>query len=414
MLKRLLLISLCLFFSLFLKAQISDANLKERVAYLSLQSLGDEEITNYLYDYLQNIGLLMLTDRNGDDFMMHNNNGDTISSKNIVGIIPGYDPILKSEYILLGAHYDRITPPAANHNASGVAALCEVAKIISENKFIFRRSVIIAFFGAGELGNAGSWYFVNRSFPEPDKIRFMLDFNSLGRAGEDFPFQVFAGVPTSSQRILVEEVNNRPFSLQGKLIENAPFSSDYINFYEKEIPILLLTTGTTTLKGSANDTPDLLDYFQMKQIVEWSYSFSMLVANQGVSDAPNELEETSLSGDKIYSQFEVEKRATYMKSDERTFLRDWVYKYISYPQSALDAGVTGDVECEFVVNKKGEIRDVTVVKSVSPALDNEVVKVIKASPKWKPASVGGKNVDVRIRVVVEFRATKDGKVGIKW
>ena len=58
----------------------------------------------------------------------------------------------------------------ADDNASGVASLIEIAKQVQQNKFMFRRSVIFAFFGAEEVGMAGSWYFLNRSFNNVDQI----------------------------------------------------------------------------------------------------------------------------------------------------------------------------------------------------------------------------------------------------
>lgn len=437
------LCALSLFSSSAMRSQTLEKSLEQRVKFLCNVKESDGNnvssviISDSLYNYLQSIGVMMLTNASGDDFKMERAAGDTVSARNIVGIIPGYDPQLRSEYILLGAHYDRVIAPGANRNASAVAALQEIAQLISKNKFIFRRSVIIAFFDAGELANAGSWYFVNRSFPEVEKIRFMIDLNTLGRGGEEFPFQVFAGMPTKITNSSIAEVNQQPFYLKAEFLRGIPQSSDYASFYDKGIPVALFTTGATPFDKTHNDTPDLLDYFQLSQITEWIYSFSQFVANGasedfdanssvqdgngggglGINGSGNIFVGKNASGGKAettYFQSEVDKRATFMKGDERTFLRDWVYKYISYPDSALEKGTQGVVEAEFTVDKKGEVKDVKVVKSVTEALDKEVVKVIKASPKWKPASIDGKPVSVVIRVAVEFRATQEGKIGIKW
>ncbi len=397
-----------------MRSQTFEKSVEERVKFLVANNL--DIVTDSLYNYLQSVGVLMLTDDIGDDFQMQREGVDTVSAKNIIGIIPGYDPALKDEYILLGAQYDRFIKIGAHKNASGMAALAEIARLISENKFVFRRSVIIALFGAGDLGNAGSWYFINRSFSEPQTIKYMIELNSLGRGGQEHPFQIFPGVPTPEARKTIAEINERPFSLQATMIEKVPFNSDFINFYDKNIPITLCTTGPSRFDRTNNDISGLCDYFQLSQIVEWVYSYALLLANREESELSEISANTSsvhISGN-IYTQSEVEKRATYMRGDERTFLKEWVYKYISYPDSALDVGTQGIVEAEFVVDNKGEVCNVEIVKSVTEALDNEVVKVIKASPKWKPASIGGQKVSVKIRVAVEFRATKDGKIGLKW
>ena len=66
---------------------------------------------------------------------------------------------------------------------------------------------------------------------------------------------------------------------------------------------------------------------------------------------------------------------------------------------------------EFIINKDGKVSDVRVVKSVSPELDEEAVKVVAASPKWKPAKHRGQKVRCSMTIPVEFRLEKKGKSG---
>ena len=76
----------------------------------------------------------------------------------MVGVIEGSDPELKNEYIVLGAHYDHLgvrngkVYNGADDNASGSAALIEVARELFSKRDSLRRSVIIAAFDAEELG----------------------------------------------------------------------------------------------------------------------------------------------------------------------------------------------------------------------------------------------------------------------
>ena len=89
--------------------------------------------------------------------------------------------------------------------------------------------------------------------------------------------------------------------------------------------------------------------------------------------------------------------------DPKHFLREWVYQYIKYPSSALERGVQGTVMVEFIVEKDGKVSDVRVVRGVDEYLDAEAVKVVSASPKWKPGKVDGERVRASISIPVEFR-----------
>ena len=118
-------------------------------------------------------------------------------------------------------------------------------------------------------------------------------------------------------------------------------------------------------------------------------------------------------GDQVYTQNTVDKRATFLHGDEMQFLKRWVYEYIKYPDSAIQNGVEGRVIVEFVVDKKGKVTDVEIVRGVDEELDAQVEKVVLASPKWKPAQLRGREVSVRISVPVEFKLTKSPTFKIK-
>jgi TonB family protein len=71
-------------------------------------------------------------------------------------------------------------------------------------------------------------------------------------------------------------------------------------------------------------------------------------------------------------------------------------------------GVQGRVMVDFIIGKDGKVSDVRVVKGVSPELDAEAVKVVSASPKWKPGRRAGEKVRVSMTIPVEFRLEKKG------
>ena len=93
-------------------------------------------------------------------------------------------------------------------------------------------------------------------------------------------------------------------------------------------------------------------------------------------------------------------------------MEKWVYQYLKYPEYALDNGIQGRVLVDFVIDENGEVRDVKVSRSSHVSLDDEAVRVVSASPKWRPGRHRGKKVKVAMTVTVEFRLEKKGKFGI--
>ena len=81
----------------------------------------------------------------------------------------------------------------------------------------------------------------------------------------------------------------------------------------------------------------------------------------------------------------------------------WVDKNKVYPQDAKKAGIRGRVMMSFVVDSKGQVRDVNVEHGVNKSLDDESIRVILASPRWTPASQNGKPVAVKITVAIMYQ-----------
>jgi aminopeptidase-like protein len=109
---------------------------------------------------------------------------------NIVGVIEGNDPVLKDEYVILGAHYDHIgiskkgiegdfINNGANDDASGVTAVAELAKYFGTSK-TNKRSILIAFFAAEETGLLGSFHLSEKLKKNNINLYTMLNFEMIG------------------------------------------------------------------------------------------------------------------------------------------------------------------------------------------------------------------------------------------
>ena len=75
---------------------------------------------------------------------------------------------------------------------------------------------------------------------------------------------------------------------------------------------------------------------------------------------------------------------------------------IKYPAIAKDANIQGTVYVTFVVNEKGEVKDVKVLRSIGGGTDEEAIRVVQNMPKWKPGKQRGKPVKVQYNLPIRF------------
>lgn len=386
-------------------------------------TIHEYKAARYIEKVFANDGLELLYPHPGQDFSLLAAGNDTLRSQNVVAIIEGWDPKLKDEYIVIGAHYDHLGYNdlvvngqekrqifrGADDNASGVAVLLELARLVKAESFNFRRSVIFVAFGAEERGMNGSWYFANRAFAHTQKISLMINLDMVGRGSGKEDIDVYTVLPHTQLETVLRDVADMPLMFLPQIHAKDYFPSDHQVFANLGIPVALFTTKLHGDYHTVKDTPDKLNYLTMEHLTQYLLNLSRTVANMDVMLPRTVLaEEFDNSGEKeIYSQVETDQRAAYMKGDERKFMDDWVYHYLRYPQEAIDLGIQGRVVVDFVVERDGTVTDAQVTKSVHHLLDAEALRVIMVSPKWKPATINGKPVRVKISVPVEFKLRKD-------
>lgn len=103
--------------------------------------------------------------------------------------------------------------------------------------------------------------------------------------------------------------------------------------------------------------------------------------------------------DKVYEV--CEQMPTFPGGDAA--LMKYLSENVKYPALAIKAQEQGRVVVSFTVEKDGAISDVKVARTVTPSLDAEAVRVVKAMPKWTPGKQGGQLVRVRYNVPVSFK-----------
>jgi len=81
-------------------------------------------------------------------------------------------------------------------------------------------------------------------------------------------------------------------------------------------------------------------------------------------------------------------------------------KHIKYPRKAQRLGIEGRVYLQFIVEKDGSLTDIQVVKGIGAGCDEEAVRVLQNSPKWKPAKQRGKKVRFKMTQPISFKLNR--------
>lgn len=395
---------------------LSAAHLEGRKA----GSEGEKEAAEYVEQMFRQYGIDLLTPAGGEIFGVMKENGDTLTSRNVIGYVEGYDKNLRNDYIVVAARLDNIGTMTmtvdgkpvervfygANGNASGLAMLVELARMVKTNSIMFRRSVLFAAFGSSCETFAGAWYFLNRSFPETERIDAMVNLDMLGTGYHGF--YAYTG-SNMDMNAVVNTLSGELQPIHPKLVSGEIYPSDHRAFYAKDIPSIVFTTGRFPEHNTDKDTQSIIDYDMMERELEYIYNYVTALAN--LNEAPSfrpepKMEKTPASDD-VVSYYDCDQRPTFLNSaDPAQFLQKWVYQYLKYPDSAVRNGIQGRVTVEFIIEKDGKVTNVRVVKGVSDELDAEAVKVVSASPKWKAGKVNGNKVRTSISIPVEFKLEK--------
>jgi len=201
---------------------------------------------------------------------------------NLVGIIEGNHPVLKYEYIVVGAHYDHLGSAAgkdgetviykgADDNASGTATLIELGRKLKEIQHTLFRSVVLIAFDAEEIGLYGSTEFANNP-PFPIKnVKLMISIDMVGwyKASGFLKYSGSSTIKNGDLLILDNKLIPEGLNVETQDFEKSVLTAtDTDGFARKNIPTLAVTTGLKSPYHKPNDAPELIDYDGMALITE--------------------------------------------------------------------------------------------------------------------------------------------------
>jgi hypothetical protein len=207
------------------------------------------------------------------------------SSANLLALIPGTDPELRQEYIVLSAHldhlgtHDGVVYNGANDDASGSAAVLEIARALALNPPA--RSVIIALFTAKEVGRYGSLHFVEHPVVPLHRIVADVQLDKLGRVADHASCNVQG--PPSFEHLVRQAGAMIPGSRIGfapTVAGEALRDGDHYSFHMRGVPWLVLGCGWFPDRHRPTDDADRVDYDMLEQNTRMAYGLVRLLATR--------------------------------------------------------------------------------------------------------------------------------------
>ena len=286
------------------KTVVSAAEMKSIVRYLASDELkgrntgtaGITESANFIEAYFKKYGIGPYFESYRDEFPFEASTGF-----NMVGFLEGTDPKLKSEIVMLGAHYDHIgeiepvngdaIANGANDNAAGTAVVLEMAKYFAHTK-TNKRSMMFVLFAAEEHGLLGSKHLAKRLADKGTNLHTMLNFEMIGVPLKDKDYVAYiSGYERSNLAVKMNEYAGKklvgflPRAKQMKLFYR---SDNYPIFEVFKIPAQTFCTFDFTNFEYYHHVDDEVDKLDFNHMANFANSYLPAI-EKVVNSQPNEI-----------------------------------------------------------------------------------------------------------------------------
>ncbi len=236
---------------------------------------------------------------------------EAATTQNVVAVFEGSDPVLKNEYVALGAHYDHVGVGApvkgdaiyngADDDGSGTTALLSMAEALSNASVRPRRSILFVWHAGEEKGLWGSRYFseyptiplanivTQINIDMIGRSKLVGDTNSLNRelSGAHEIYVIGSRMMSTELGQLVEDVNKGYLNLTYDYRYDDPndpnrffFRSDHYNYARKGVPIVFFFDGEHEDYHKPGDSVDKIDFDKMEKVARTIYLTLWEVANR--------------------------------------------------------------------------------------------------------------------------------------
>lgn len=212
---------------------------------------------------------------------------------NVVAVIPGRDPKLRKEFIALGAHMDHLgmgerhsmggaeargqVHPGADDNASGTAMVVELARELKKARP--KRSILLLHFAGEEEGLLGSQYWVQHPTQPLETVKFMLNFDMVGRLDLKAPKLMMGGLGAPKAAVeAAQKFVPKGFAVTAD-VGAAVGGSDHMSFSQAKIPTFFFFTGIHGEYHRPTDTADRINFPGMVKLVAFGKAVTLDLAN---------------------------------------------------------------------------------------------------------------------------------------
>ncbi|TRZ64290.1 M20/M25/M40 family metallo-hydrolase [bacterium] len=201
---------------------------------------------------------------------------------NTAGIIEGSDPVLKNEYLIIGAHLDHVGAqgeeiyfPGANDNASGSSAVLQIARAFVKSGFKPSRSIVFVLFSNEESGLHGSTFFCNNFIAPLEKVTAMFNLDCIGYGDS---IQVGNGKSAPDLWGIAKNINDKCIGLMVERTWNGG-GADAQEFHNKKIPCLyFVTTNSYDHLHLTTDKTETLNLWLFERITKLAFLTAKEVA----------------------------------------------------------------------------------------------------------------------------------------
>jgi hypothetical protein len=241
--------------------------------------------------------------------------GQTVSAcANLVGLVEGSDPVLRKEFVVIGAHLDHVGMtkegyvfPGADDDGSGSVGVLQIAKALAANPEKPKRSVLLAHWTGEEKGLVGSRYFLKfppvalddiAAYIDLDMISHDTSLQDIREEAELFRWtreeieaiqgdprkllQAYVSLPSPGFTAMIMNTNSSYLGLDVIPFPSFPMlgNSDHYFFALKKVPSVFFFTGSNETTHTPLDTAERINAEKMAQVVRLSYILAFAAADE--------------------------------------------------------------------------------------------------------------------------------------